>query len=690
MPALSQLAAQGLRYNRFHVSALCSSTRAALLSGRNDHNVGYGSAVEYGGYPGYNGIWPKSAVSIAEMLRRHGYSTSAFGKWHNTPSWEISPVGPFDRWPTSMGFEYFYGFMHHSDSQWEPALYRDTTPVNPPRSAEDGYQLTTDLADEAIRWLQTQESLAPHKPYLLYFAPGATHHPHQVSRDWVEQFRGQFDQGWDRLREVIYARQKSLGVIPKDALLTERPAELPAWSKLSRDEQRLFARQMEVYAGFLAQTDHEVGRVLSAVHRRSGGDNTLVLYIVGDNGASGDFGVSGSEGTGYSSISERLQHSEPLGGIQRMNDYSAGWAWALSTPFQWMKTIASHLGGIRDPLVVSWPARIKDHGGVRSQFTHVNDVAATLYEVIGIEMPAEVDGVKQQPLDGVSFAASFADAQAPSRHTTQIWEQLGHRAIYQDGWLAGARHSLPWEGWSEMNDTDYSKDRWELYHLERDYSQSKDLARKYPKKLRQLQQVFDEEAKRNNIYPLFGADSQGTPTLGGDRTQFVFYPGLPRLLSWVAPSFNQPHRITARVVIPEQGAEGILLSNGGRSKGFVLSVQNRRLVYELTQYGAVAQRLESREPLPSGPVELVYELSTDLASLAGEPARGHGRLYINGRVVAEDHSILVPPKLVHGAFEIGEARLSPVSNAYHQPFRFTGTLEKVTVDMAKPGQHQVQ
>jgi arylsulfatase A-like enzyme len=675
-PALDQLAAQGLRYNRFHVSAQCSPTRASLLSGRNDHRVGFG-AVGEGGFPGYNTIWPKEAAPIAEVLRQNGYSTAAVGKWHNTPMWEISPVGPFDRWPTGLGFEYFYGFMGAAESQWEPSLYRNTTAVEPRATVQQGYHLTTDLTDEAIRWVQTHESLAAEKPYFLYFATGATHVPHHAPKEWIDRYRGQFDAGWDRVREATFLRQRQLGVIPADADLTARPEEIPAWDSLPADERRLLARQMEVYAGFLAHTDHEVGRLLKAVQESPGGQNTLILFIIGDNGASSEGGLIG--GADY--VASLLGYLDDLGGPRfSNNEYSSGWAWALSTPFQWQKLIASHLGGTRNPLIVSWPLRIKDRGGVRSQYAHVNDVAATLYDVAGVRFPSMVNGVKQLPLDGVSFAESFQNAAAPSRHTVQIYEQWGNRAIYQSGWLANARHFIPWAT-DRFEKVDYAQDRWELYHLDDDFSQARDIAAQNPQKLKALQALFDVEAKRNNIYPLGGARPLGDvsvfqearyPTAG--KREFVYHSGLARIPSWQAPDFTRSHRITANVVMPDKDADGVIIVIGSRYGGFALYVKGNHLIYES---GSESTHVVLSSPaLPAGESVLAYEFVREESNLT--KVTGIGRLYVNGKVVAEAKQSAV---LDWGPLGVGEAFGSPVSSAFSPPFKFSGALQQVTVEL---------
>jgi len=678
-PKIDKLAKQGLVYNNFNTTAICSATRAALLTGRNHHRVGFGSVTDFAsGYPGYNSIWKKSTASVAEVLRQNGYSTAAFGKWHNTPEWEISPVGPFDHWPTNLGFEYFYGFIKGSDNQWEPStLFRDTTPVEPPASAQRGYQFTVDIADEAIGWLHTHDSVAPDKPYFLYFATGAVHAPHQAPKEWIDKYHGQFDLGWDKLREEIFARQKKLGIIPANAELTPRPEGLPAWDSFPPDARRLFARQMEVYAAYLAFTDYEVGRLLDTIRREPNSDNTLIFYIVGDNGSS-SAPINGDTDSD-SSVKGQLPYIDELGGPLHSSFYALGWAWAGTTPFQWIKLIASHFGGTRNPVIVSWPERIKSHG-MRSQFTHVNDVAATIYDVTGIRFPSMVNGVKQQPLDGASFAKTFNDVDAASLHQVQYFEVLGNRAIYRDGWVAAARHTAPWV-WDERNDN-YRNDRWELYHVADDFSEAHDLATQYPNKLKELQQLFDKQAHANDVYPLSGANFDGQPSLVDDRHVFTYYPDMPRLpLQAVPPLVGRSYCITADAVMPEKDARGIIVSYGSRLGGFVFYVKNNHLVFENHPSAHAKDVVISDIPLPRGKVLFLYEFIKDDVkqqdfTVSGDV--GTVRLSINGRVVGEKNMTL---SVGGGSFGVGQAFSSPVSDSYKLPFKFTGTLKEVRVKL---------
>ena len=687
-PGMDRVAADGLRYNNFHVTALCSPTRAALLTGRNDHRVGFGTVTESSSpYPGYDGVLRDNAATFARVLKSNGYSTAAIGKWHNTPYFEVNPAGPFDRWPTGVGFDYFYGFMAGAMDHFSPYLFRNTTAVEQPRSAEQGYNLAADLTDDAIRWVDTHHALSPEKPYLLYYATGATHEPHQPPRDWIARFKGRFDQGWDKFRSETFARQKKLGFIPAHAKLTPRPAELPAWDTLSADQKRVYARQMEVFAAFLAYTDHEVDRLLRHVRAQPGGDNTLVVYVVSDNGASAEGGpdgrdISGADGRA-APIAERVARLDELGQPQHPAQYSAGWAWATSSPFQWTKQVASHLGGATSPLIISWPERIKDKGGLREQFTHVNSIAATLYEVIGITPPAEVNGVKQLPLDGVSFAYSFTQPKAPSRHGVQIFEQMGNRAIYKDGWWAGALHSVPW---NYQRSEDFSADRWELYNLSKDYSQATDLAAKYPEKLREMQALFDREAKANNVYPLnnsFGKNGFGgeQPRLLDGRKDFVFRPGFPGMPAAQAPDFSLSHRIAARIMVEDRAPEGVLLANGGNQGGFLLYVQDGHVVFENNyRGGAHRQKLISTRALPKGMVDVVYEYDADPKARE----QGDARILINGELAGNARITHFSPPTFTSEYDtltIGRAPNAKIGDTIAGPSEFSGTLESVRVSL---------
>lgn len=689
-PELNKLAAKGLRYNNFNTTAICSPTRASLLTGYNSHRVGFGNVTESrSDYPGYNMLWRKSTASVAEVLRQNGYSTAIFGKWHNTPYSEISPVGPFDRWPTGLGFEYFYGFMQGENSQWEPQLYRGTVAVDPPKSPAEGYHFTADIADEAIAWVQTHRALAPKKPFFLYFSPGATHAPHHAPQPWIDKYRGKFDQGWDRLREQIFAQQKKSGVIPADAKLTPRPDEIPAWDSLSPDEKKIVARQMEVYAGFLAHTDYEVGRMLNEITKDGHGDNTLVFYIVGDNGASAEGGPFGSDFT-FSNIgkspstAQQLSTLDGLGSVFYDNHFAVAWAWALDTPFQWTKQVASHLGGTRNPMIVSWPRRIKGSGGLRTQFTHVNDVVPTVYDAIGLTPPSVVNGVKQLGMDGVSFVYSFDHANEPSHHRVQYFEVRGNRAIYKDGWMASARHTYPW---AMKQDDEYSHDRWELYDLTKDFSQAVDLAGKYPNKLTELKKVFEEEAEKNDVNPLGGGRRSGVAHTEDRAREFVYYPSLPRVPALASPTFPGSHRIVAHLDIPRStDIQGVIFSYGSRFGGFVLYAKNGHIVYENNTAGQHFDKIVSRSTLPAGKVEVAYEFAAkELNKDNGWPAVGGiGKLYIDGALVGQGDIAFFNIMQYFGSLGVGRGYDSPISPAYEVPFKFNGTIEHVTVKLGDP------
>ncbi len=672
-PGLDRVAASGVSYNNFHTTAMCSPTRAALLSGRNHHRIGFGVAERSGGFPGYNFTWKKNAASIAKILRDHGYSTAAFGKWHNTPQAEISPVGPFDRWPTGLGFEYFYGFLSGINNQWEPSsLFRNTTPVDPERSAQNGYHLTTDITDEAIQWLQTQNTLAVDKPYFLYYATGAVHEPHHVSQYWIDHYRGRFDRGWDALRQDIFARQKALGIIPDDAKLTPRPSQIPAWTTLSADEKRLYARQMEVYAAFVAQTDYEISRLLKAIQAGPGGDNTIIFYIVGDNGSTGEAGVEGYTNRAVN-VQDQVKDIDKLGGVETWNQYSAGWAWLGSTPFQWWKGIASHFGATRTPLVVSWPSGIKARGVMRHQFTHVNDVAATIYDVTNIKFPDTVDGVKQLPLDGASFASTFDQADAPAPRDTQYFEMIGNRAIYHAGWVAAAPYIFL--GF-EPNPLPFKHDdaRWELYHVEKDFSQAEDLAKRYPEKLRDLQNLFDREAWRNFVYPLGGGLTGGTPTLIGDQKKFTYYDGQPRLQKTAVPTLvGKSFRITAVVTVANTDAEGIIFAYGSRLSGIALYMKDGYLIYENTQEGR-REQLMSGEKLSSGPGVLTFEY---------DAVNTKGHLFVDAVAVGQrSFTALQSARYNYGdVLSIGRLHSPIGTNLINGPLSFSGAIERVELEV---------
>lgn len=691
---LQALADQGVSYNQFHVTALCAPTRAALLTGRNHHQAGFG-VVGNAGYPGYNFTWQKDTVSIAEVLRQNGYGTAAFGKWHNTAPWEITPAGPFDHWPTSLGFELFYGFHGGAENQYEPRIWRNTTPVEPKATPEQGYHLIADMADEATRWLRTQDAVYPDKPFFLWFAPGGAHWPHHVPQDWIAQYRGRFDQGWDKLREETFQRQKRLGVIPANAELTPRPPELPAWDSLPAEQRRLLAREAEVAAAYLAYTDFQIGRVLQAVRELGKADNTLVLYIAGDNGAEIVSPLLGRDALGPDGaaqpLAERLKQLGDIGGPRFNNLYGAAWGWADNTPFQYGKGNPSTLGGARNPLVVSWPAGIKARAQVRSQFSHVTDVVPTILEATGIDAPKVFEGVPQLPLEGRSLVASFERADAEVAHALQYFEMGGNRGIYQDGWWAGSRQVNEQPG-ALLSRAPYGQRTWELYNLREDYSQAHDLAAQYPEKVKQLQALFDQEAWRNDVYPL-QPDGRGRPGPANGRSVFTYRAGVQRIPSSNGPDVTRrAHRIEADIVAPAQGGDGVLIADGGRLGGFSLYVKDGRLSYTANAHGHVTGQITAADRLPAGPVRVAFEFQPDgtaPAAVAAPDGRqgnaqpavpGRGRLFVNDKLVGE----AAISKIVYSPYEsldVGADLGSPVSPAYRVPFAYTGRLDKVQVEL---------
>ncbi|BAO28323.1 sulfatase [Sulfuritalea hydrogenivorans sk43H] len=700
MPKLEQLAAEGVRYNNFHTTGVCSPTRAALLTGRNHHQVGWGRLQEHpAGFPGYTTLWKKETASVAEVLRLNGYSTSAFGKWHNTPNWEISPAGPFDHWPTGLGFEYFYGFLGGNASHWEPALFRNTLAVDVPVRPSQGYHLTTDLVNDAIRWLHDHNAVAPSRPYFMYFATGAVHNPHHVPKEWIAKSRGRYDQGWDKFREEVFERQKKLGIIPADALLTPRPPGLPAWDSLGADQKKLYARQMEIYSAYLEQTDHEVGRLIDEVRRAPDGNNTMVLYMVGDNGGSAEGTVDGSA-VGSWAIASRfkegpetlLRYADDLGGPNHDNHYAAAWAWATSTPFQWMKQVASHFGGTRNPLIVSWPGRVGAPERVRRQFGHVNDIVPTIYEAAGISPPDIVNGAAQKPLEGKSLLATFTDPQAQEKHLTQYFEMFGNRAIYKDGWMASAKRDYePWNIYVQelrvLNPT-FEKDRWELYEVSKDFSQAKDLAATNPEKLAELKAEFDREARRNDVYPLVPIP-QFPLTLVAKRKAFRLAGDVSRLPAEAIPDLaGRWHRIEADIAVPVGSVAGVIVALGGRTGGFSLYVRNGRLTYENNALGRIHQTIVADRELPQGQVRVAYEFTPEIGTAsvpiglhAETTVPGVGRLYIGSTQVAEGKLEKFGAYSRKESLDLGQDRASPVSNSYEAPFRYVGTIGEVRLDV---------
>ena len=689
---MDRLAKNGLRYNQFHTTALCSPTRAALLSGRNHHSAATGVIMEAGtGFPGYNTLMPKSAGTFAEILKQNGYNTSWYGKNHNVPDWQSSAAGPFDLWPTGLGFEYFYGFIGGDTSQWNPAITEGTKPIEPPHDQKD-YFFDKDMADKTIHWIRMQHATAPDKPFLAYYAPGTAHAPHHAPKDWIAKFKGQFDQGWDKVREETFARQKAAGLVPADAKLTERSAGIPAWDSLNADQKKVYAHMMEVYCAALAHCDHQMSRVLDAIEAQGELDNTLVIYIQGDNGASGEGGMQGllNEMTFFNAIPEDfkevMRRMDELGGPNTFNHYPVGWAHAMNTPFQWAKQVSSHFGGTRNGLVISWPDRIKDKGGVRSQFHHVIDIMPTILEAAGVPAPTSINGVVQKPVEGVSMVYSFDDAKAPSKRTTQYFEMLGNRAIYHDGWVAATTPPTP--PWSSSGGNvavlDY---QWELYKITDDFSQADNLAAKEPAKLKELQELFWKEAEKYNVLPIDNSkverlDVTNRPSLTAGRDTFTYFPGLVRIPEGAAPDTkNKSWRIEAEVVIPEGGAEGIILTHGGRFAGYGFYLLEGKPVFCYNLAGVASYYVKGGEKLTPGAHKIVYDYKHD----GGLGKGGTGTIEVDGKVAGTARiEKTLPFRLsLDETLDCGEDTGTPVSEDYvkKMPFKFTGELKQAVIKL---------
>ena len=688
-PTFDALAARGLRYNRFHTTALCSPTRAALLTGRNHHSVGAGLVEELAaGYDGYNSIIPKSAATIAEVLRQNGYGTAMFGKHHNTPDWEDTPAGPFDRWPTGLGFEYFYGFLGGDTDQFAPALIENTRAVEPPAD-DPTYILDRDLADHAITWIRQQKAVYPNKPFFLYYAPGTAHAPHQAPPEWIAKFKGQFDQGWDKVREETFARQKQLGVIPPDAELTPRPPEIPAWDSASPDEKRLYARMMEVYAGALAYADNQIGRLVAELQQTGQLDNTIVIYIQGDNGSSAEGGLHGSSNGGIAQlgipepVEFMLSRIDLLGGPLAEDHYPVGWAWAMDTPFQWMKQIASHFGGTRNGMVISWPARIKDVGTIRSQFHHVIDIAPTLYDVIGIPQPKVVNGAPQKPLEGVSMAYSFDAPGKPSPHASQYFEMVGNRGFYRDGWMASTHPGrLPWVLFQQQIDPE--KFRWELYHVADDFSQAHNLAAQDPKRLQDMVAGFWAEAAHYNVLPIDNSAAQRLkpstrPYDWLGRKSFTFHAGETRITRGAFPSLtNMSWRLTAHIETTALDTEGVIMTQGGRFSGWGLIFLKGKptFIYKRDLLPDNLTRVSSADVLAPGKHEIDVEFQYEGGG-AGKAA--NVILSIDGAEKTRAHIERTMPVMYFEDADVGRDTGTPVTEDYKVPFAFTGKIDHVDV-----------
>ncbi len=692
MPTLDRLANDGLRYNRFHTTALCSPTRVAILTGRNHHTNNAGAIMEIAtAFPGNTGVRPQSVTPLAEILRQNGYATAAFGKYHETAPWEVSVSGPFDRWPTRSGFDKFYGFIGGETNQWAPLIHDGTVKVEPPTDPD--YHFTTDMTNQAIQWIRSEKSLTPDKPFFTYFATGATHAPHHVPREWIAKFKGRFDGGWDQYREEVFARQKKLGVVPENAKLAPKPAEIKDWDKLSPDEQRLFARQMEVFAAFAAHTDYEIGRVVKAVEDLGDLDNTLIMYLVGDNGASAEGGMNGmfNEMTYFNGVEEKvpdmLKSMDKWGGPETFPHMAAGWAVAGNTPFMWTKQVASNFGGTRNPLVVHWPKGIKAKGEVRSQFQHVTDMAPTVLEAANIPEPKTVDGVAQTPMEGVSMMYSFDDPKAAGRHKTQYFEILGNRAIYHDGWVAGTVHAAPWDAQPRHK---LSEDVWELYNVDEDFSESSNLAASNPDKLKEMQALFMEEAEKYRVLPIddrrverFDPAIAGRPDLMAGRKSLTVYEGMTGMMENAFINVkNQSFTITADVDIPAGGApNGVILAQGGRFGGWSLYVKDGKPAFTYNFVGLQQYTVNVGERLSPGKATVKLDFAYDGN---GRGKGGTATLFINDKKVGSGRVEHTNANVFSAddAADVGVDEGTNVSSAYKQHGnKFTGKIEKVTVDV---------
>jgi arylsulfatase len=690
MPTVERLAAGGLRYNHFHTTALCSPTRAALLSGRNHHVNNMGSITETAtSFPGQTGQRPENVAPLAEMLRLNGYSTAAFGKSHETAAWEVSPSGPTDRWPTRSGFDKFYGFIGGETNQWAPLLYDGMNQIELPK--DPNYHFMTDMTNQAIRWVHYQKSLTPDKPFFVYFAPGATHAPHHVPKSWIAKYKGKFDQGWDKVREETLARQSKLGVVPAGTKLAPKPEAIKDWAALTADEKKLFARQMEVFAGYGEYADTEVSRLIQAIEQTGELDNTLIFYLVGDNGASAEGGFVGlfNEMTYFNGMHETVQdilkHYDELGGPTTYPHYAAGWAVAGDAPFSWTKQIASSYGGTRNGMVVHWPKTVKAKGEVRSQWHHVIDIAPTILEAAGLPEPRTVNGIRQRPIEGVSLAYTFTDAKAPSRHTVQYFEIFGNRAIYHDGWLAGTVHRA---GWEFKPRGTLENDKWELYDTRTDFSLADDLAAKNPEKLKAMQALFLEEAVKYSVLPLddrtlerLNAALVGRPDLMAGRTLLTVYPGMTGMSENVFINLkNQSHVITADVEVPKTGASGVILAQAGRFGGWSLYVKDGKPTYTYNWLGLQRYTVAAPQALPPGKATIRYEFAYDGGGIG---KGGKGTLFVNGKQVATGRIDRVQCCFYsadEGA-DVGADEGTPVTETYKVPFKFTGKIDKVTIEL---------
>ena len=692
MPAMQNIADDGLLYNRFHTTALCSPTRQALLTGRNHHSAGMGSVAEVAtGAPGNCSVRPNSVSTIAEILRLNGYNTGAAGKMHQTPTWEVSMSGPFDRWPTGDGFEKFFGIVGGETNQWAPSLFLGTSPIEPWGTAEEGYHFSEDITNKAIAWIRGLHTMTPDKPFFLYLSFGATHAPHHVPKEWIEKYKGKFDKGWDAVREETIANMKAKGVVPPDTVLTNRPEGVVAWDELNETQKKVYARLMEVYAGFAEHTDAQVMRLIKVLEEIGVFDDTLFIYIAGDNGASAEGGLDGTpnelmnlKGI-FPKIESVVDRIDTAGGTRAYNHYPVGWAHAMNCPYQWTKQVASHFGGTRNSMALSWPKGIKSKGEIRQQFHHVIDIVPTILEAAGLPEPYMVNGIAQKPLEGVSMVYTFDDANAKDRHVTQYFEMFGNRGIYHEGWTACTHHSTPW---LFMQRPAFDLDQWELYDTTKDWSQANDLSKEMPDKLRELQELFLIEASKYDVFPLddrtyerFNAAIAGRPDLAGDRKTMTFYPGMTHLMeNTVLNVKNRSHTVTAELETSEGKTDGVIVAQGGRFAGWSLYVKDGIVKYVHNWMDQEYYYVTASEKLPSGKVNVRYHFAFD----GDKPgAGGMGTLYINDKKVGEGRIDKTVPFVFAAdeTFDVGGDLGTPVTDDMPEDLLFQGVIHWVRVDL---------
>ncbi len=698
-PTFEKLAAEGLKYTRFHTTALCAPTRQALLTGRNHHSVGMGNITETAtAAPGQSSVRPNNKAPIGLTLKLNGYSTAYFGKCHEVPVWQTSPMGPFDAWPTGgSGFEYFYGFIGGENNQWDPALYEGTIPIEPPKTPEEGYHLTEDLADKAIAWVSQQKALMPDKPFFMYFAPGATHAPHHVPKEWIEKYKGKFAHGWDRQREITFAKQKELGVISPEAELTPRHAEIPAWDEMDPQLKPVLEREMEVYAAFLEHTDYHIGRVIEALENLEILDDTLIYVITGDNGASAEGTLQGAfnEMANFNGMAALetpeflLSKLDDFGSPDSYNHYAVGWAWAMNAPYQWTKQVASHWGGTRNGTIVRYPKTIQEKGGIRHQFSHVIDVAPTVLEIAGIPEPTMVNGVLQSPYEGTSMVYSFNDANAPEKHDLQYFEMFGNRGIYYKGWSAITKHRTPWIMVGQKM-VPFDEDVWELYDGSKDWSQAHDLSKQMPEKLRELQRQFLIEAVKYNVLPLDDRQTErlipemaGRPSLIRGNSQ-IFFPGMGRLSeNSVVNIKNKSFSITAEIEVKDQPANGVIIAQGGRFGGWSVYAKEGKLKFTYNVLGIHEFPTEATAPIPQGKHQVRMEFAYDGGGLA---KGGNVTLYYDGQSIGKGRVEATQPMIFSAdeTTDIGYESGTPVTPDYttHNS-KFTGKIYWVQLDVGK-------